>query len=250
MKWKIPLFAILAVLAIVPASYTSATILLPTSRQVSQRYITQSATVSMTFNFYVPGLDPPTGFVLTDLEGITASANWTKDNEATYTMVRISRFDYPTTPEEGELAYYGDNESCNIPGIYFDGLVIYASAFSYESDNTTYSEEYATASIGEGMEDLTNQVEAFNTLLDLLVSSGFLLAIVSLLFGLIFWQKRVFLYALGVPVGMVYGLSLANDNDVLSALWVMGIIIAIIGTYCFVRVIEAGLNWAKDRKNE
>lgn len=249
MKWKTLLALILITLVIIPADWVTATATLPWTGYTATSSTPGQKTISLTFNFYIPGLDPPTAFTLTDLEGITASANWTKDPEASYTMIRISRFDYPTTPSEGELAYYGDNVTCDIPGIYFDGLVIYASAFSYEADNTTYSPTYATASIGEGtVGDIADELSLFNDFLD----SGFLLLAVSLVFALVFWQRRIFLYALGMPVGIAYGTSLAVSgiSDGSTITWVLGVVIAIIGTYFLYRIIEIGFNWVRSRNND
>lgn len=65
-----------------------------------------------------------------------------------------------------------------------------------------------------------------------------------LLFGLVlgitvlaFWQKNPFLYLLAFIVDMIYGLSLGASNDVNSAMWVAGVIVAIIGTFCLFRVV-------------
>jgi hypothetical protein len=76
----------------------------------------------------------------------------------------------------------------------------------------------------------------------------FTLAIVGLVFTLIFWQKSLFLYMLGVPVGIVYGLSLAVTYTTTLSLWVIGVVIAIIGTYFLFKVVELVLAGARSKR--
>lgn len=50
-------------------------------------------------------------------------------------------------------------------------------------------------------------------------------------------QKSQFLLLLAVPVDLVYGLALAAGSAVKSPQWVEGVIVAIIGTFCLVKVV-------------
>ena len=59
-------------------------------------------------------------FTLTDLGAITINMAWTKGTNSTYTMIRVSGEDYPTSPTEGELAYYGDGTTENTSGYDLD----------------------------------------------------------------------------------------------------------------------------------
>lgn len=74
--------------------------------------------------------------------------------------------------------------------------------------------------------------------------------VVALIVALVFWQRNLFLYTLVVPVCMVYGLTLAADNTNGSPLWVSGIIVAIIGTYCLFKVVMMGLESFKAKRND
>jgi len=216
-KWKISLTLILIILSVIPASYASATALLPWMGVTLTSWVSHTAQVTVTATPDMEALQPPANFALTDLGGITASANWTPGSHSTYTMIRISRFDYPTTPDQGELAYYGDNVSCAIPGIYFDGLVIYATAFSFDSDNITYSSNYTTASIGGGnVQEIADQLADWVTLFSDLSSE---LPIIFLLLGVItlaFWQKKGFLNIVVGLATFLTALTWINTYFVLS----------------------------------
>ncbi len=59
--------------------------------------------------------------------------------------------------------------------------------------------------------------------------------------ALVFWQKNAFLYLAAVPVLMVYGLSMAAGETVYSSKWVLGVVIAVIGTFCLYRVVVGAL---------
>ena len=63
-----------------------------------------------------------------------------------------------------------------------------------------------------------------------------LLLLVALFTALLFWQKNAFLYLVGSVVLMAYGLSFAADNTVMSASWIVGMMIAVVGTYLLYRV--------------
>jgi len=56
-----------------------------------------------------------------------------------------------------------------------------------------------------------------------------------------FWQKQVFLYIISVPAALVYGLSLAGQTEEGSALWVLGITIAVIGVYSLFKAVLIGV---------
>ena len=53
---------------------------------------------------------------------------------------------------------------------------------------------------------------------------------------MVLWQRNAFLYCLGAPVAMVFGLALAIEYDPMEPFWVIGISIAIIGTYFLFKV--------------
>ena len=59
--------------------------------------------------------------------------------------------------------------------------------------------------------------------------------------ALAFWQRNVFLYLVAAPLNLVYGLNLAAGETVNSAMWVAGIIVAIIGVFCIFRAVVDGL---------
>lgn len=98
-------------------------------------------------------LQPPANFTLTDLGGITVEVNWTIADNATYTLIRMLRDNYPSSINSGELVYYGTSNTTDIIGLDLSSInVIYHfSAWSFESDNTTYSNYYSIATIGGDM---------------------------------------------------------------------------------------------------
>ena len=105
----------------------------------------------------------PTGFTLTDMGAISINATWSQGVGASYTMVRIKRNEAPADTTDGELFYYGDNVTAAMAGFSFDVTQYVARAWSYESDNVTYSADYAEASIGgDGMTGITEQMSIFN----------------------------------------------------------------------------------------
>lgn len=52
------------------------------------------------------------------------------------------------------------------------------------------------------------------------------------------WQSKVILYALAVPVALVYGFTIAGEQEVYSPLWVAGLAIGLLGLY-FLYLIAA-----------
>lgn len=93
------------------------------------------------------------------------------------------------------------------------------------------------------------QATAINENNTAIAADAILLVLVALLIALAFGQKSWVLYALASPVGVVYGLSLATGADN-NALWVVGVVIAIIGTYLLYRIIIAALGWRKKKDAE
>jgi hypothetical protein len=116
-----------------------------------------------TSNFTTAGgaYNPPTGLILTDLGGITVTANWTKAATANNTLIRISRSAYPSSITEGEWWYLDTASSVNISGLNLDVMTLYVSAWSELSGN--YSATHVTASIGgEGMAEVSVAIEGLS----------------------------------------------------------------------------------------
>jgi len=187
---------------------------------------------------FTTSIAPPTNLILTDMGAISVNATWTKSAGATYTMVRIKRNEAPSDTTDGELFYYGDNVTAAMSGFSFDVNEYVARAWSYASDNVTYSADYAEASIGgEGMTEVASAISNMST-------STLSLILVVLITGLAFWsnrpslpqgQRSLFLLLLAVPVDLIYGLALSAGNTVASVEWVEGIIVAVIGTFCLIK---------------
>lgn len=64
----------------------------------------------------------------------------------------------------------------------------------------------------------------------------FVFLLVILITALAFQQRNVFLYLLAVPVDLIYGWALAAESTPGSSAWVVGIAVAIIGTFILYRV--------------
>jgi len=119
-------------------------------------------------------------------------------------------------------------------------------------DNLTIESGNLTLTV-VGLEDaLVEATEAQATIItnnQTAIANQYLaLLVVALVIALVFWQRTLFLYMLAVPVSMVYGLTLAADSDNGSSLWVAGIIIAVIGTYCLFKAVMMGLETYKARQ--
>ncbi len=67
------------------------------------------------------------------------------------------------------------------------------------------------------------------------------LAIVIALNALAFWQRNTFLYLLIFVINMVYGLALTVGEEVYSTMWMLGVAVAVVGTFCLFRVAVAEL---------
>lgn len=110
-------------------------------------------TVTATPNLY--GIVPITDLMLIDNGFVTVSANWTPGGN--YTMLRGLRDGTPSSITEGELIYYGPLSSVNITGMQLDLHEYGVAAWVFAADNTTYLEQYDTASIGgEGVTEIAN----------------------------------------------------------------------------------------------
>jgi len=119
-------------------------------------------------------------------------------------------------------------------------------------DNVTIESANVTLTIVDLEDALTAAAEAQATVItenQSSISNDYLaLLIVAFIIALVFWQRTLFLYILAMPVCMVYGLTLAADNTTQSSLWVSGIIVAVIGTYCFFKAVMMGIEDYKRRK--
>lgn len=92
-------------------------------------------------------LSPPYNFFYSNLGAITTSINWTAGVNSTYTMIRASTTDFPTLITDGELIYYGASTNLTSTDFLVD-KTYYASGWGFDSDNTTYSDNYTTFYIG------------------------------------------------------------------------------------------------------
>lgn len=54
-------------------------------------------------------------------------------------------------------------------------------------------------------------------------------------------KDSIFLNAMACPVCVVYGLRLAAAETIYTSLWVSGVVIAIIGTGCFIKAVMNSL---------
>jgi len=153
---------------------------------------------------------PPTGLTLTDLGAITVNAEWAKGVNSTYTMLRVSRTDYPSNITEGELFYYGDGVTANSTGYSLDTNTYFVTAWGFGSDNITYSNSYVTASIGgDGMENLATAFGVFNGILAVWPTYfliGFGLLVIIGLSLLAFWKLNALPFMLAAGASFIFGL--------------------------------------------
>lgn len=162
-------------------------------------------------------LQPPTNFTIVDLGGITARSSWTTAENATYTMVRMSRESYPSSVTSGELIYYDSENVTNIVGLALDSVltVYYFSAWSFESDNSTFSSSYSIATIGG----------------DMLVSHLFVLIplLVLLILSLVYYGKGLVHLLTGSYALVIGYMAVVNEWEILFfPIVVFSVIIALI----------------------
>lgn len=140
----------------------------------------------------------------------------------------VYAFDPPSQPTDNAtdvILWYGDNLTIEAAAVTITGF----------EDAMVAAAEAQAAALVKGQGDITGN---YLTLL-----------LVALIVALAFWKQNLFLFLLTVPVSTVYGLTLAADEESGSPIWVAGIIIAIIGTYCLFKVVMMGLERAKERRN-
>ena len=154
---------------------------------------------------FTTSIAPPTNLVLTDLGAISINATWTKSAGSAYTMVRIKRAAAPADPTDGELFYYGANETEVMAGFSLDITEYTARAWSFLSDNVTYSADYAEASIGgEGMETLAGN---FFFMILAVLALGLVIAMFATKQMMLGFPSAIFWFILG---GYAYTQSVAT----------------------------------------
>lgn len=195
-----------------------------------------SSDVTVTVRGYITGA--PTGFTATYVSETQVDLTWVKHPFATYTVIRVKDNGYPADPLDGYLVYWGDGEIKSDTAVNFDEHLgnRYYRAWS-EDDGGGYSSNYAEASVG-GI-GVTLLAEAFHMFIVMLV--------IASLNALAFWQNRLFLYAMLFPVDISYGLYLAR-NSTENYLWILGVVVAIIGTYSLYKAALMGLEEYRSRK--
>jgi len=132
--------------------------------------------------------------------------------------------------------YAYDTTSANVTYIFTDNFTVGFDgplAVTTTIDTTSLNAAIKTAGDSAASIMAANQTEILNSVL------AFLLVVI--ITGLAFQQKNVFIYLLAVPVDFLYGLSFAASNTVGSAAWVIGVVVAIIGTFILFRVAVSEL---------
>lgn len=131
-----------------------------------------------------------------------------------------------------------------------DVIIWYGDNVSIESANLTIESANLSVSIESLEEALVSaaeaQAEALNENTSGIAADYLALFIVALLIALVFWQRSIITYAIGAPVAIVYGLSLAVPSAELS-LWVAGVSIAIIGTYFLYQIVMGAFDWLRGK---
>lgn len=195
------------------------------------KYDIKAASGSMSFNVGINKaqavFNPPTDFTITDQGSISITGNWTPGLGAFYTMIRALRGEYPTTPDAGELVYYGDGISFNGTGYALDVSRYCFSAWGYLADNVTYTHTYSTAEIGgDNMDtigtELANMVALATTYLPILIQLFLLAGITALAYK---GQDKIMYYLAGILV-LLYGIGYWGTSETFSiALAVIGLAI-------------------------
>lgn len=170
-----------------------------------------------------PVLMPPYDFIITSDNLTATTINWTAGNNSVYTMLRASVYDYPQTPLDGSLIYYGNAESENFSQFLSD-KTYYGSGWGFDSDNTTYSGTYTKFNIGG--EDMV--ISHLLVLIPL-----FLVMILSFI-----WSRVGLLHLMGVAiVGVVAFMAISNTWELIffPVLVGVGIIELLLFSFCAFR---------------
>jgi len=125
------------------------------------------------------------------------------------------------------ILWHGDNltlNNVNINPLQFSGGVTLSGNFTIND----FDDAILAASDNISVTVVNSFEDKFNDLLLFFMIAAFT--------TLVFWQKNAFLYLVGSVVLMVYGLSFAANTIVMSASWIAGMMIAVVGTYLLFRV--------------
>jgi hypothetical protein len=182
----------------------------------------------------------PTEFTVTDLGAITLGFNWTTGVGANYTMVRGLRDSYAATIREGELVYYGPEESCNSTGYSLDVTRYKFSAWGFWSDNISHSDSYARAEVGgEGMTDIAIQIGELSKGLSGLVNAlgGFIYFLPLVVFSILaFWKENYILFMITASISFMVGYYTPNiisgSYETTSTSIAVGMALMVYGILC------------------
>ncbi len=177
----------------------------------------------------IAALDPPTNLTLTDTGGVGFTVTWDIGAGAIYTMVRLSRVDYPATTSAYEQIYYGTGTTVTVTGAALDTSQYFVNAWSFAADNTTASSNTSATIGGTGM---TSIASTFTLLLSLLVVA--FINILAFKYG--DEPDNLFLWFLPVAANGTFGSYLATTGTPGSALWVEGICIIVLSGFILCRI--------------
>jgi len=184
----------------------------------------ENPVVNITVTGWVVG---ETGLTVTWISDTEVRLDWTRGPSANATMIRVEIGSAPVDRNDGYLVYYGGGFSFTDIVINLDliGAYVYYGAWSQNEDGN-WEETGSIAFIGgAGMTEIADTlgdgIEIF-----------LLLFVVALITALAIWKRdSIFLRIIAAPVLIIYGLSLADGaTGTGTALWVAGVIVAIIGT--------------------
>jgi len=169
----------------------------------------------------ITAIYPPSSFTLTDMGAISVLAEWVKGLNSTYTMIRMSRADYPVAITDGELFAYNDNVTANVTGFDLDVNDFFFTAWGFAADNVTYSGNVSQATIGgESMDDLADAMEGIGDTIEAGVSINMtgiteLVIVVAVMLGLAslaYWRGDKPLFLLSGCGFLIYGFSYGSTS--------------------------------------
>ena len=118
-----------------------------------------------------------------------------------------------------------------------DNLTIASANLTIESANITVTGEVEVS----GDVELTGFVDSMES-----IAADFLaFVIVAFMIIIVLAKGSVILNALGVPVALVYGFTVASEQDVYSPLWVAGVAIGLLGLYFLYQIATEAIVAAK-----
>lgn len=208
-----------------------------------------------------PASETNTSYTISNI--VTLSANVTATGGANVTargfVYDIETHSMPQPSDNitaTEYAYFVSESGDWLGGEYSDNITHLESdtryffrAVAYNDSFWGYGEEETFRTIAQIVEEdigeVANELANLNALIGDVITFLLVVAVIALVIS----KGSIVLYAVGSPLCIVYGLSRATPDAELS-MWIVGVVIAIIGTYFLYQISAIAFNWYKKARRK